>query len=183
LENNQNTTTGADQTGFMTRVVDGFPAGILVIRPDRSIAYANQMFQDMWRVPEGLILARNDFAVMNHVLGQVADSARFIAEVERLYSSDEVSQDEVSFKDGRVFWRRSYPVIDDKGQMARAWVFADIAEARRSIIENIYMAGDAVRAVEPEVEPEEGADTAKEGADRLSWLEKKKAELRNALRL
>jgi PAS domain-containing protein len=162
----------------MTRVLDGLPAGILVIRADRSIAYANHTFQSMWRIPEGLISAHNDYAVMHHVLGQVVDSAKFIAEAERLYSSNETSQDEVSFKDGRVFWRRSYPVMGDDGQMARIWMFADISEARQAIIENIYMSGDAVRAAQPE--PEADAPPVEE--DRISWLEKKKAELRNALK-
>ncbi len=102
--------------------------GILVIRADRSIAYANPAFARLWRVPGELLDFRNDFALINHVLSQLAEPSAFIHEVERLYSSSEPSADELVFKDGRTFSRRSVSMASPGEQPARVWIFSDMTE-------------------------------------------------------
>ena len=109
--------------------------GILVIRADRSIAYANPAFARLWRVPGELLDFRNDFALINHVISQLAEPSAFIHEVERLYSSLEPSADELLFKDGRLFSRRSVSVDTPGEQPARIWIFTDITEATAPQVE------------------------------------------------
>lgn len=118
------------QTGLdsLEPVFERLSDGILVIRADRSIAYANPAFARLWRVPGELMDFRNDFALINHVLSQLAEPSAFIHEVERLYSSPEASADELAFKDGRLFSRRSVPMIHPGEQPARVWIFSDISE-------------------------------------------------------
>ena len=114
----------------MEQVFDRLSDGILVIRADRSIAYANPAFARLWRVPGELMDFKNDFALVNHVLSQLAEPTRFIHEVERLYSSKDASEDELLFKDGRVFSRRSVAVENPGEQPARVWIFSDISEVQ-----------------------------------------------------
>ncbi len=109
-------------------VFDALSDGILVIRADRSIAHANPAFARLWRVPGELLDFRNDFALINHVLSQLAEPSAFIHEVERLYSSSAASADELLFKDGRLFSRRSVSMTMPGEQPARVWIFADITE-------------------------------------------------------
>ena len=117
----------------MEQVFNGLSDGILIIRADRSIAYANPAFAHLWRVPGELMDFRNDFGLINHVLSQLAEPARFIHEVERLYSSRESSADELVFKDGRMFSRRSVSMESPGEQPARIWIFTDITEAPPSM--------------------------------------------------
>ncbi len=109
-------------------VFDALSDGILVIRADRSIAHANPAFARLWRVPGELLDFRNDFALINHVLSQLAEPSAFIHEVERLYSSLDASADELVFKDGRLFSRRSVSMALPGEQPSRVWIFTDITE-------------------------------------------------------
>lgn len=121
-------------------ILDFMSDGILVIRADRSIAYANDAFLRLWRVPAEMMSYRNDFAILNHVLSQLSDPTQFVGEIERLYQSDEVSSDELNFKDGRLFGRRSLPFEIGDAQAARVWIFTDIT---------------------PDIEPAPAQDTAR----------------------
>ena len=122
--------TGPAGFGDMQPVFDRLSDGILIIRADRSIAYANPAFASLWRVPGELMDFHNDFALVNHVLSQLAEPAAFIHEVERLYASEEASADELAFKDGRVFSRRSVSLDNAGAAPARLWIFTDISDVR-----------------------------------------------------
>ncbi len=121
----------------MEQVFDCLSDGILVIRADRTIAYANPAFAELWRVPGELMDFKNDFALVNHVLSQLAEPAQFIREVERLYLSSEPSLDELTFKDGRLFRRRSVAVENPGAQPARVWIFSDISEAQPTAVDTL----------------------------------------------
>ena len=121
----------------MEQVFDCLSDGILIIRADRSIAYANPAFARLWRVPGELMDFKNDFALVNHVLSQLAEPSQFIHEVERLYLSSEPSLDELAFKDGRLFRRRSVAVDNPGAQPARIWIFTDISEAQPSALNTL----------------------------------------------
>jgi PAS domain-containing protein len=121
----------------MEQVFDGLSDGILIIRADRSIAYANPAFARLWRVPGELMDFRNDFALVNHVLSQLAEPTRFIHEVERLYLSQAPSLDELAFKDGRLFRRRSVAVESPGAQPARVWIFTDISDTQPSRLNSL----------------------------------------------
>lgn len=57
--------------------------------------------------------------MLNFVIAQLEDPDGFIAMVERLYRSPKSSEDQITFRDGRIFNRRS--VALDAGQR---WVRA-----------------------------------------------------------
>jgi diguanylate cyclase (GGDEF)-like protein len=112
------------------RTLDALPDGVLLIDDERNIEYANHAFRVLWRIPEALLATQDDALVLAFVLDQLEDPVQFGREVERLYGSAETSQDELSFKDGRVFSRRSVPLHDGVTNSARIWIFTDITEAR-----------------------------------------------------
>jgi diguanylate cyclase (GGDEF)-like protein len=71
------------------------------------------------------------------VTEQLVDPAGFLAEVERLHRSMETSEDEIRFKDGRVFSRRSVPFRELDNTHARIWIFSDVTEARSATLDQL----------------------------------------------
>jgi diguanylate cyclase (GGDEF)-like protein len=113
------------------RTIDSLPDGILLINGQRKVVYANDTFFKMWKIPDELASARDDRAMIGFILDQLYEPQQFIALVEKLYATQETSQDEILFKDGRVFSRRSVPFVDDDGtSFGRIWIFTDISAVR-----------------------------------------------------
>jgi diguanylate cyclase (GGDEF)-like protein len=67
--------------------------------------------------------------MLNYVTSQLEDPDEFIALVERLYNLPDSWEDQINFKDGRVFNRRSVALDAGDGAAARIWVFTDVTEA------------------------------------------------------
>lgn len=124
------------------RTLDALPDGVLLIGDNRSIEYANNAFRTLWRIPEALLEFKNDSRLLAFVLDQLLDPVHFEREVERLYGTLEASEDEVLFKDGRVFSRRSVPLRDDSRSPARIWIFTDVTEARSASLDALTGLGN-----------------------------------------
>ncbi len=88
----------------------------------------------MFRVPEGLCKNADDSSILPYAINQVKDSETFTRRVKYLYKHpQEVSRDEIEFRDGRVVDRYSSPVIGREGKYyGRIWTFRDITERKRS---------------------------------------------------
>lgn len=117
---------------IFAKAMDVLPDGVLVSDAQRRILYANRAFFRLWRIPPPLARRRDDVKLLAFVASQLVDPSQFRSEVERMHPSDLSSQDELLFKDGRIFSRRSVPFIDDSGFRARIWIFTDITEARNA---------------------------------------------------
>ncbi len=117
------------------RTLEALPDGVLLIDAHRHIEYANHAFAELWQIPQYLIDTGDDSQVLDFVLNQLNEPDQFLAEVERLYGTTEVSQDELLFKDGRVLSRRSVPLQDSTTSSARIWIFTDITEARNASLD------------------------------------------------
>ena len=70
-----------------------------------------------------------------HVSEELVDPESFLREVEDLHASDRSFQDELQFKDGRIFSRRSVPFHVGERFQFRIWIFTDVTEARHSYID------------------------------------------------
>jgi PAS domain S-box-containing protein len=107
--------------------------GLLVVNLGGKIVRANQRFAQMWKVPQALIEAGDDSAVVNHVLVQFDDPQRFLSKVQALYDKpDATSRDTLRFSDGRVFARFSHPQRISGEIVGRVWSFLDITEQHQA---------------------------------------------------
>jgi len=107
--------------------------GLLVVDLEGRITGYNQQFARLWRIPEAILSARDDNQVLAFVLDQVKDPEAFLAKVRQLYSAPEqVSQDELEFKDGRIFERHSQPQWLEGRPAGRVWGFSDVTANRRA---------------------------------------------------
>lgn len=114
---------------LMERALDLLPDGVLIVGSEREVLYVNAAFERLWRVPHDVV-RQGHGAMLRFVAHQMEDPDGFIDLVERLYSSPEASEDQVLFKDGRVFNRRSVALNAGNGSNARIWIFTDVTEAR-----------------------------------------------------
>ena len=113
---------------LMRRALDLLPDGVLIIGENRQVLYCNEAFRQLWRIPRQ-ILECGDRAMLDHVLAQLDDSKSFLGLVERLYESPDPSDDELTFKDGRVFNRKSIALDGGDDGYSRIWIFSDVTEA------------------------------------------------------
>jgi len=114
------------------------PAGILLVDADMRMLSFNQRFVEMWNISEQVQEKRDDKESLQRVLDQVEDPDTFLARVYALYESPhETSTDEIKLKDGRVFYRHSFPVYQHDVHFGRVWYFLDITPlkaAQRKIV-------------------------------------------------
>jgi diguanylate cyclase (GGDEF)-like protein len=127
----------ATECSIFERALDALPDGVLLVNADRKIIYSNSAFARLWNIPGGARGSRDDRETVQMVTDQLVDPVGFVEEVERLHQSMEPSQDEVRFKDGRVFSRRSVPFRELDSTNARIWIFSDVTEAKSATIDQL----------------------------------------------
>lgn len=131
-----------DDRSIFERTLEALPDGVLLTDAGRNVVYANHAFAEHWRIPEPLLERRDDLAILRFVADQLIDPEAFRREVERLNPSDESTEDEIRFKDGRIFARRSVPFARQGSVQARVWIFTDVTEARNSTIDALTGLGN-----------------------------------------
>ena len=102
--------------------------GILIVDSDGQQLYRNKRFAAMWNIPQEVLDTHQDKMVLQSVLNQLKNPGEFLNKIEYLYEhKDEHSEDEVKFKDGKIFERYSSPLKDAGGNhLGRVWYFRDI---------------------------------------------------------
>ena len=105
-------------------------SGILAVSNEQEILIANKKFYEIWNIPEELWNTKDDAIILNFGLSQLRNPGEFVNKVNYLYSNkDEISNDEFTFSDGRVFHRYSAPLIDkNKRHLGRIWFFTDMTQ-------------------------------------------------------
>ena len=119
---------------LLTAQLEGSPTGILVADKNRKIILFNRRFGELWRIPQDLIASGADEIVLKTGVPQLKDPEAFYARVMQLYDHpEEVGNEEIEFKDGRVFQRYSTSLHDaSRGYLGRVWFFDDITARRQS---------------------------------------------------
>ncbi len=113
-------------------ILESTDDGILAVDLQGRILKTNGRFADLWRVPQPLIDAGDDQALLDHVLAQVSDPAAFLDRVQALYASSQVDLDLIHFRDGRCYERFSSPMQEGAVITGRVWSFRDITERKRA---------------------------------------------------
>lgn len=117
-----------ENQGLLRTVIESTDNGILVVNKDSKILIQNQKFCELWTIPNEILATKDDNLLLNHVLDQLLDPQEFLDTVMSLYESNEISHDNVLFKDGRIFERYSSPLIIEGKNIGRVWSFRDITE-------------------------------------------------------
>jgi diguanylate cyclase (GGDEF)-like protein len=125
----------ADDCSIFEHALDALPDGVLLVNSAREIVYANSAFARLWNVPVNVFASRDDSSALQFVMDQLVDPEGFRQEVERLHHTMHSSEDEIRFKDGRTFSRRSVPFQKRGAFNARIWIFTDVTEARSATLD------------------------------------------------
>ena len=109
------------------------PGGILMVNAKMEMLSYNDQFLKMWEIPVHVQQSRDEEACLECVVDKVTDPDSFIAKIESLYAnSTDVSTDEIELKDGRVFYRHTYPIHNLNNYLARVWYFLDISPLKQA---------------------------------------------------
>ncbi len=127
----------AEQAGAMEAILSSVVEGILVVDLDGKMIFSNEIFREIWKLPEHILANQNDEEAINHVADQLVDPDAFVARIQELYESPKKTsrQDEIYLKDGRILERSSRPLYSDDQPIGRVWAFRDITEIRNEVEE------------------------------------------------
>ena len=114
--------------------VEGSPSGILVADNNRRVVLFNRRFSEMWRIPYDVVAAGADEIVLDAATRQLKDPQAFHIRVMHLYDHpEEIGNEEIDLKDGRVFDRYSASLYNThRAYLGRIWFFTDISDRKRA---------------------------------------------------
>lgn len=105
------------------------PAGILIVDRQMEMLSYNRNFFRLWNIPDHILKTKDDRACLRFALDQVDNPKQFMADIHALYQDHNLSQtDEIHLKDGRVFYRHTYPLRNQSTYLGRVWFFLDISD-------------------------------------------------------
>ena len=109
------------------------PNGFLVVGADQRILTCNQRFLDMWKIPAETAKSELDKVLLEAVRVKLKDGQGFLARLEGLYAHPEQEiEDEIEFKDGRIFERHSAALpAPNQHNLGRTFFFRDITERKQ----------------------------------------------------
>lgn len=130
----------SEAVGLLEATFDSIEEGILVVDDEGEIVNYNDRFLELWHIPEHLAEEGDASQLLDFVEQQLQDPEAFRAQVVALYERPEaVSEDQIQFKDGRVFHRTSRPQRVGEETTGRVWSFRDITnevEIKRELEES-----------------------------------------------
>ncbi len=118
----------AENQSLLKAILESTGDGILVVNNKGEMTHSNTRFAELWKIPSHLIQTHDDEKLIEFVIQQLDDPDVFLSKIKILYNSFEKDTDFLNFKDGRVFERHSYPLIQNNEITGRVWNFRDISE-------------------------------------------------------
>jgi diguanylate cyclase (GGDEF)-like protein/PAS domain S-box-containing protein len=122
------------KTALLEAQSETSPNGTIVVDNDGKILFYNQMFADLWKIPQEALATRDNRLTFEHIVAQVRDPEEFTRSTYYLreHHSETVSN-ELYLSDERCFIRNTSPLIGADGTyFGRIWHFMDITERKRA---------------------------------------------------
>ncbi len=110
--------------------------GILLVDTKGGIISYNHRFVEIWNMPKHIVDAKDDKAALEFAMKQLVNPEQFIDRINWLYSHpNEISIDELQYKNGKIVERHGYPVVAQDGSYyAWSWTFRDITEIKKAAV-------------------------------------------------
>ena len=110
--------------------LESIEEGILVVNSLGQVINYNSQFVKLWELPPDLVARQDDELLLAEVVSQLKEPEVFLEKVKRLYQSRKIEQDEIIFKDGRIFHRYTRPLLQNNALIGRLWAFRDISKRK-----------------------------------------------------
>jgi PAS domain S-box-containing protein len=101
--------------------------GILVIDWQGRIVNMNRVFSSMWKLPDDLLLAGNDAAILDFIAGRVVDGETCRRRLGEIIDSKQ-TEEVLELRDGRIFEGRSRPQYLGDHIVGRVFSFDDVTD-------------------------------------------------------
>lgn len=122
-----------DSVSLLKAVFESTGDGLLIVDNEGKVLHSNKRFQELWRIPDVLMATEDDEKLLGFCIEQLVSPEAFMKKVQELYLNQEaVSEDTISFKDGRFFNRYSRPLKADGKKYGRIWSFRDVTEQKKN---------------------------------------------------
>lgn len=136
---------------LLASVLESTNNGILVIDNDGNIVTCNDMFGQLWQIPEDILASNDEDKMLEYVVNQLVSPREFLEKIKELYElQDATSFDTIYFKDGRIFERYSQPLLIKNQPVGRVWSFRDATKrnkAERNLHESQKILTDVINAI------------------------------------
>ncbi len=151
-----------ERAALLEAQTNASPDGVLVISENQKRLLMNQRIIEIFDAPKDILYGDDDAMLLKHVVTLTKYPDLFLEKVHYLYNHrNEISRDEIEFKNGMVLERYSAPVLGEHGKYyGRIWRFHDITKRKladkelreseirlRAITDSAY---DAILMMDPE---------------------------------
>ena len=103
-------------------------SGILIVDINRQIVSLNRQFIDMWKLPQHIVVSRDDKKAIEFFAAQMDNPKNFLKQVQQIYTHELNVHDTIQLKDCRRFERRSFPKYLQSTIVGRIWMFRELTK-------------------------------------------------------
>ena len=122
-------------TSLLAATLEATAEGILVTRLDGGISNMNRHFARMWQIPETLLVAGVDAAILTFLDSQLEPGLQAVVELTQHASDDPSQFVTLPLLDGRYFERHRIPLYINRQLQGQVFSFRDVTQRIRKEVE------------------------------------------------
>jgi two-component system sensor histidine kinase/response regulator len=117
-------------TSLLSATLEATADGILVSNLDGGINNMNRHFARMWLIPDALLTAGNDGAILTYLDSLMPPGQKALTELNQHASDDPNQFDTLSLHDGRYFERHRIPLYINRQLQGQVFSFRDVTQRK-----------------------------------------------------